>query len=870
MTNTEAKHSLLQWRGLMANAERRTRSVAVGVLALACGALVFCQLGFFSLFGVRVIALLAIVAVGALLYGTKTGTLIGLVAGSAAFAHALIIPLDYYEKYFAAPASSIVLFTAAGFIMGLLFAWAQRFRGNTGTYMGALALTCLVGSWFASTWFQLHSYLVTALVTFAIPEELFAEIANYGATGVQILLDAALMFVCVVGAVLVNQRRESLESTRTIRETFQGWLGVVMLIAFLFTAASEYTALTYMELKDANEEMGAQIEYLASQLEERDSWLSHIEENAQIDANVHNTALAESAASIASNLRVGAEGVAVVAEDGLVVSSNRQDYVGQQFASVVGAGLRDGFSEDLYNKDSLTEFYIGNGTQIGYMRAAQIGYVRVEQVGSYQIMVAQPASTVFASRSIAMAVVTLVFLLLFGAIYVLASRLLNEVVVRRIDETNDVLGKITEGDLEQTVDVHDTVEFAALSSGINQTVGALKGSIAEAEARIDRELATAKAIQESALPRTFPPFPEVERFDIFASMEPAREVGGDFYDFFLLEDNKLGMVVADVSGKGIPAALFMMAAKTEIEACMASGMPLDDAIATSNWQLCQGNDAGMFVTVFAAVLDYNTGVLQYVNAGHNPPLVRRGGTWEWLREKSGLFLGAFEATKYTMHETTLGTGDALFIYTDGVTEAWDEYEALYGESRLETFLSQHTNLGARKLVEAVRRDLLRYANGADQADDITMLVVEYGTAPEVSASVVLPARIDELEHAQAFVHGELARRSCPISVQNKIDICMEELFVNVANYAYPHATDANPGNVRVSYTYHPEPQGITVEISDEGVPFDPLAKPDPMAPESIEEAKIGGLGIFMTKQLAEDVQYVYRDKCNVTSFTKNW
>ena len=197
------------------------------------------------------------------------------------------------------------------------------------------------------------------------------------------------------------------------------------------------------------------------------------------------------------------------------------------------------------------------------------------------------------------------------------------------------------------------MEFAHLSGGINATVDALKESIEEAETRIDRELTTAKAIQENALPSTFPPFPEIDRFDIYASMNPAREVGGDFYDFFLIDDHTLGFLVADVSGKGIPAALFMMAAKTEVGNYMASGMDLAQAVQSANYHLCQGNDAGMFVTVWAATLDYETGELTYVNAGHNPPLLRHDGQWSWLRKRSGLFVGTFETAKYRTYTLQL-------------------------------------------------------------------------------------------------------------------------------------------------------------------------------------------------------------------------
>ena len=714
-------------------------------------------------------------------------------------------------------------------------------------------------------------YAVESLLNFSIPTELLSMITDYARIGLQIVLDGVAMSLVAFGAGFADYlRKTDAPEERPIRKTFQGWLLVVMTIAFMLTESLLYTVTSVSLIASANETLDNHLSYVQIQLADRDGWLDRLEDEGSADTAEHQAIMHQSISSIATNLKLGSTGITIIAEDGHIVSASDYRYNGDDFERVIGAGLQDGFSEAIYESERPLQFYLGSGTNMGYLRAAEMSYVRVQQSGNYQIAAILPAAEVFAYRSFALAAVGLIFLALFGMVYLLAMGLLDQVVVKNIDATNEALDRITRGDLTETVDIRNSREFKSLSAGINSTVGALKDSIVEAQTRIDRELATSKAIQKSALPQVFPPFPEIERFDIFASMNPAREVGGDFYDFFLLDDSRLGMVMADVSGKGIPAALFMMSAKTELAACMQAGMDIAEAVQTANWRLCQGNETGMFVTAFIAVLDYETGVLSYVNAGHNPPLIRRADGWEWLREKSGTFLGAFDSVKYKPFSTTLAKGDELIMYTDGVTECMDVDGNLYGEDRLEEFLSRHTDLHPRKLIEAVGRDLDRYAEGAEQADDITMLSVEYGQAPEVSASMVFPATLEELPRATAFVHGELARRMCPISVQNKIDICLEELFVNVASYAYPDATEDKPGKVRVSYLYTPDPQGITIEISDEGVPFDPLAKPDPTAPASIEDARIGGLGIMMTKQLSDDISYVYVDDCNVTAFTKRW
>ena len=359
-------------------------------------------------------------------------------------------------------------------------------------------------------------------------------------------------------------------------------------------------------------------------------------------------------------------------------------------------------------------------------------------------------------------------------------------------------------------------------------------------------------------------------------MQPAREVGGDFYDFFLIGDEcdaqsgRLGFVVADVSGKGVPAALFMMAAKTAIRGYMESGMDPGEAFENANRKLCAGNDSAMFVTAFAGVLDYASGRIVYVNAGHNAPLIWQQGEWSQLEGKSGLPLGVFDGMPYRAFECTCAIGDELLLYTDGVTEAMDVDDALYGLDRLRALLDDNYDLHPRELIELVRHDVARFSEGAEQADDITMLALEFGVPPEVTATIIVPADDRELPHVTEFVHTELDRRLCPVRAQRQLDIALEELFVNVAHYAYPDATPERPGEVRVSYTYSAEPPSITVEIADEGIPFDPVARPDAVAPKSIEDARIGGLGILMAKKSVDEMSYERVDGTNVVTITKRW
>ena len=243
-------------------------------------------------------------------------------------------------------------------------------------------------------------------------------------------------------------------------------------------------------------------------------------------------------------------------------------------------------------------------------------------------------------------------------------------------------------------------------------------------ARIEKDLAMAKAIQTNALPSRFPPYPDlVDRIDIFARMITAKEVGGDFYDFFFCGPNRLALVIADVSGKGVPAALFMMRAKVTIQSHLKSGLGIVEAVEKTNHRLSTHNDAGMFVTAWIGIVDLTTGELEYVNAGHNPPLLKRvAGSVEYLKARSGLALAAMDGVSYRRQSLTLGPGDGLLLYTDGVTEAQNGAGAFYGEERL--IRTMRTLLGARDaetVIGGVQKDVEIFAGGTEQADDITFL-----------------------------------------------------------------------------------------------------------------------------------------------------
>lgn len=335
-----------------------------------------------------------------------------------------------------------------------------------------------------------------------------------------------------------------------------------------------------------------------------------------------------------------------------------------------------------------------------------------------------PVTEVYANRAMQAYETALADILLFAVIYLLISVLVQQIVVNNLELVNVSLDKITGGDLNEVVNVRNASEFASLSDDINQTVTVLKGYIDAAEKRIEQELEFARNIQDAALPKHFK-YPR-DDFEIFAMMDPAKEVGGDFYDFFFVDNDHMGLVIADVSGKGIPAALFMMRAKTAIRNLAESGRAPSEIMYRANNTLCDGNDAEMFVTAWIGIIDLNTGDMRCANAGHEyPMLMRAGGEYTLFKDKHGLALGAMEDMRFTEYEMKLNPGDRLFVYTDGVPEAINPEEQQYGTDRLTEKLNTMRQASMVETLPAVRADVADFAGKAEQFDDITMLGFAY-------------------------------------------------------------------------------------------------------------------------------------------------
>ena len=434
------------------------------------------------------------------------------------------------------------------------------------------------------------------------------------------------------------------------------------------------------------------------------------------DTDAYYEALETAVTEVVKNRRVGEDGFLIVTDSEWNIVSDRSNNSGQPITIVTA------MTEDLTKIENKTMFEEG----IYIDGAFQRSFCMFDENEGFKIISVYPHSEAMVSRDVSIGVFTVLQIVIFGALFALIYILVRKLVVKNIHKVNTSLSAITEGKLDTVVDVRSHVEFDSLSNDINATVDTLKRYIKEAEERIDAELAFAKAIQHAALPSVFPPYPNRKEFEIYATMHTAKEVGGDFYDFYFIDDDNLAFLMADVSGKGIPAAMFMMQSKTIIKSCAESGMSVEQVFTVANEKLCEGNDAGMFVTAWMGILNVKTGKVLFSNAGHNPPLVKHAdGTYEYLKTRPGLFLAIMDGIRYRKNELELQPGDAIYLYTDGVTEATNASDELYGEDRLHSILEKYKDASMQVICEGVKRDVDAFVGEAPQFDDITMLALRY-------------------------------------------------------------------------------------------------------------------------------------------------
>ena len=404
---------------------------------------------------------------------------------------------------------------------------------------------------------------------------------------------------------------------------------------------------------------------------------------------------------------VGLEGTfAVLDENGeLIAGTNFDKYYNDEIEELIMThGPKEYFFANIYGDKS---YCLKRVTKEGLTVFTQI-----------------PKREVYGGRDIQAYETMLADILFFTVIYVLIALLVQNIVVDKLLRVNMSLNRITEGNLNEKVDVYSSSEFASLSDDINLTVDVLKGYISAAEKRMEQELLLAHNIQDAALPKNFT-FNHTG-FELFATMDPAREVGGDFYDFFFVGPDRMALVIADVSDKGIPAALFMMRSKTAIRGLAESGLEPEEICFRVNNELCEGNELNMFVTVWIGIIDLSTGDMKCLNAGHEyPMLMRKGEDYKIFKDKHRLPLGAMKDMTYESYMMHLDPGDCLYVYTDGIPDAINVNEEEYGLGRALKALNLYKDASMEGLLQGVKADQDEFVGEAKQFDDITMIGFRY-------------------------------------------------------------------------------------------------------------------------------------------------
>ena len=575
------------------------------------------------------------------------------------------------------------------------------------------------------------------------------------------------------------------------------------------------------------------------------------------DAEQFHDMLDEFVVDVTKNRHVGTSGFVAVLDETLSFVID-DDYSGAHISTI---GIEP--PEEMKEGRTATALYYANIVDGKTDFSEKYMYV-FKFVEGYCIVAAMPEAEAVFMRDASLYTSIFMQVIIFATLFVFIYILIKRVIINNLKKINDTLGRITRGDLNVTVDVRSSKEFSSLSDDINSTVSTLKRYIAEAAARIDKELEYAKQIQLSALPTNFP---DGDDYGIYAQMIAAKEVGGDFYDFYKLNENTVAFLAADVSGKGIPAAMFMMTAKTIIKDLAESGMAVNDIFTKANEKLCENNESGMFVTAWMGILDITTGKMQFANAGHNPPLLKRAnGHFEYLKTRAGFVLAGMEGVRYRVGELSLSPGDRLFLYTDGVPEATNVDNKLYGEDRLLAFMNQNALLEATELLPTLKANIDEFVGEAPQFDDITMLMFDY--KPNQGGVHIMnktfPANVDALSDVLGYVDQALEKYECPMKIQTAICVAIEEVFVNIAHYAYGEGQ----GDMTLGIGFDEENRNIIFRMSDRGVPFDPLKNPDPDITLSADEREIGGLGIFITKKTMDSVEYVYENSENILTMIK--
>lgn len=462
------------------------------------------------------------------------------------------------------------------------------------------------------------------------------------------------------------------------------------------------------------------------------------------------------------------------------------------------------------------------------------------------------------SRLDLVTVKAVVFLFLGLALMLVLIRLIIIYSMKPLVRLTDAASDISSGDLNVDLpEMKPSDDISRLNNafaGMQQSLRLQMRRLVEttkAKEHIESELLIARNIQMSLVPHTFSPFPECKGLELFARIRPAKEVGGDLYDFFI-RDGKLFFTIGDVSGKGVPASLFMAVTRTLFRSSASRIDSPSGIISTINNTILRDNDTCMFVTMFVGVLDLRSGMLTFCNAGHNKPVTTGPDGTRMIDVKENIPVGVIDGFDYEEETMSLAHDIKLFIYTDGLTEAENSAKELYGDKRMLALLKETCADTPRDTIDRVEISVDEFADGVDQSDDLTMLCLRLDLADSGCISRTFPNSLSIVKELPALT-GELAALyGLDAETCGRINLVLEEALVNVVDYAYPTGTE---GKIELTARHATAPDRLIFEIFDRGVPFDPTQAPEPDLEASAEERPIGGLGIFMVRTLSDGVTY---------------
>lgn len=668
------------------------------------------DLGFFAIGRIAFTILHIPVFIAVILVGLPQGFILAAIFGLSSMTSAYLHPSGLLDYLFRNPLISVLPRLMIPFAVWLVYK-AVQFIADDNTLSADLICSgfAAMSGVVANAAFVVLSIAILSPETVGITNNLSAStvvITNIVAVNMLYEIVIAVAVTCLT--VLIVRKRSSLtgsgrleESTengkedagetdmtgqgsRPIRKTFHKWLFLFMVMTFFFMLVFLYSLFTKQDRQHAQALLQGEANLITGRLE------------------------AYGTDAAGENLTFGLDGTVILAKDDMIIASGLRSLEVERLSD-----LCPGY--DKIQKNTITDMVVNAVTGMGM----------IKEVNGITAVFFIPESEIYSGRDQTLAYLLFGLLVLFMMLFLIISATVQRNVVQRIQVVNRGLGQIRAGNLNEKVDVKGNTEFEELSLGINTTVDALKETMREIAEKNRQEMEFAREVQNSALPSGSL---AGRGFVVLGRMQAAKDVGGDFYDYFLIGEDKLGIVVADVSGKGVPAALFMMTAKTLIKNFVLGGKTPAEALRFANVQLCENNEKGMFVTVWLGILDLTDGRMEFANAAHNPPLLKKDGEpfqyMDYKKYRRGLVLGGLEETQYRNNEIFLSQGDVLFLYTDGVTEAANRDLKLYGEERLKACMEANYKLAPEVLLRAVRSDIDDFAAGMEQYDDITMVLLK--------------------------------------------------------------------------------------------------------------------------------------------------